>query len=175
LFCNEYGQKNGIFRYHNQPHIETNPIQVGEKLIGFQAKYYSESVIMSAKVTELKKAVEGASRTYPGITSLYFYINREFSPSSEKDKVKPKYQADIENAAKALGITIEWKGLSNIEAQLMQDERLAICRNVFFQTNSAVQQCCENLSISSYHLHPPSFLMRSSGTGSIKAFFWAIG
>jgi len=145
LFCNEYGQKNGIFRYHNQPHIETNPIQVGEKLIGFQAKYYSESVIMSAKVTELKKAVEGASRTYPGITSLYFYINREFSPSSEKDKVKPKYQADIENAAKALGITIEWKGLSNIEAQLMQDERLAICRNVFFQTNSAVQQCCENL------------------------------
>lgn len=35
LFCNEYGQKNGIFRYFNQPHIETNPIQVGDKLIGF--------------------------------------------------------------------------------------------------------------------------------------------
>ena len=24
LFCNEYGQKYGIFRYFNQPYIETN-------------------------------------------------------------------------------------------------------------------------------------------------------
>ena len=27
----------------------------------------------------------------------------------------------------------------------MQDSRLTICRNVFFQTDSAVQSCCENL------------------------------
>lgn len=39
LFCYEFNQKNGIFRYFNQPHIETNPIQVDDKLIGFQAKY----------------------------------------------------------------------------------------------------------------------------------------
>ena len=134
LFCNEYGQKNGIFRYFNQPHIETNPIQVGDKLIGFQAKYYAESVAMSSKEEDLRKAVEGASKAYPGITTLYFYISREFSPSSEKDKVKPAYQTNIENIAKGLGITIEWKGLSNIEAQLMQDKRLTICRNVFFSS-----------------------------------------
>ena len=97
LFCNEYGQKNGIFRYFNQPHIETNPIQVGDKLIGFQAKYYAESVAMSSKEEDLRKAVEGASKAYPGITTLYFYISREFSPSSEKDKVKPAYQTNIEN------------------------------------------------------------------------------
>jgi hypothetical protein len=145
LFCNEYGQKNGIFRYFNQPHIETNPIRVGKKLIGFQAKYYAESVAMSSKEEELRKAVEGASRAYPGITTLYFYISREFSPSSEKDKVKPAYQTNIENIAKAIGITIEWKGLSNIEAQLMQDKRLTICRNIFFQVDSAVQECCESL------------------------------
>ena len=53
LFCNEYGKKNGIFRYFNQPHIETNPIQVGDKLVGFQAKYYAESVAMSSKEKEL--------------------------------------------------------------------------------------------------------------------------
>lgn len=145
LFCNEYGQKNGIFRYFNQPHIETNPIQVGDKLIGFQAKYYAESVAMSSKEEDLRKAVEGASKAYPGITTLYFYISREFSSSSEKDKVKPAYQTNIENIAKGLGITIEWKGLSNIEAQLMQDKRLTICRNVFFQVDSAVQECCESL------------------------------
>ena len=27
----------------------------------------------------------------------------------------------------------------------MQDKRLTICRNVFFQADSAVQECCENL------------------------------
>ena len=145
LFCNEYGQKYGIFRYFNQPHIETNPIQVGDKLIGFQAKYYADSVAMSSKEKELGEAVEGAARAYPGITTLYFYISHEFSPSSEKDKVKPAYQTNIENTAKELGITIEWKGLSNIEAQLMQDKRLTICRNIFFQVDSAVQECCESL------------------------------
>lgn len=145
LFCNEYGQKYGIFRYFNQPHIETNPIQVGDKLIGFQAKYYADSVAMSSKEKELSEAVEGAARAYPGITTLYFYISHEFSPSSEKDKVKPAYQTNIENTAKELGITIEWKGLSNIEAQLMQDKRLTICRNIFFQVDSAVQECCESL------------------------------
>ena len=44
LFCHEFKQKSGIFRYFNQPHIETNPIQVWDKLIGFQSKYYSDSV-----------------------------------------------------------------------------------------------------------------------------------
>ena len=133
LFCNEYGQKYGIFRYFNQPHIETNPIHVGDKIIGFQAKYYADSVAMSSKEKELSEAVEGAARSYPGITTLYFYISREFSPSSDKDIVKPTYQTNIENTAKKLGITIEWKGPSNIEAQLMQDKRLTICRNVFFK------------------------------------------
>lgn len=43
LFCYELNQKNGIFRYFNQPHIETNPVQVDNKLIGFQAKHYADS------------------------------------------------------------------------------------------------------------------------------------
>ena len=54
LFCHEFNQNSGIFRYFNQPHIETNPIQVGEKFIGFQAKYYSDSVTMSGKETPVK-------------------------------------------------------------------------------------------------------------------------
>ena len=145
LFCYEFNQKNGIFRYFNQPHIETNPIQVGDKLIGFQAKYYADSVPMSSKEKELIEAVEGAARSYSGITLLYFYISREFSPSSKKDMIEPSYKINVENIAKNLNIKIEWRGLSNIEAQLMQDSRLTICRNVFFQTDSAVQACCESL------------------------------
>ena len=145
MFCYEFNRKNGIFRYFNQPHIETIPIQVCDKLIGFQAKYYADSVPMSGKEKDLIGAVEGAARSYPGITTLYFYISREFSPSSKKDMVEPSYKINVENIAKNLNIRIEWRGLSNIEAQLMQDSRLTICRNVFFQTDSAVQACCEGL------------------------------
>ena len=116
-----------------------------DKLIGFQAKYYADSVPMSGKEKDLIEAVEGAARSYPGITILYFYISREFSPSSKKDMVEPSYKINVENIAKNLNIRIEWRGLSNIEAQLMQDSRLTICRNVFFQTDSAVQACCESL------------------------------
>lgn len=145
LFCHEFNQKSGIFRYFNQPHIETNPIQVGEKFIGFQAKYYSDSVTMSGKENELIEAVKGAASAYPGITTLYFYISHEFSPSSKKDIIKPSYQTNIENTAQNLGIEIEWRGISNINAQLMQDRQLTVCRNVFFQVDSAVQKCCESL------------------------------
>lgn len=145
MFCHEFNQKNGIFRYFNQPHIETNPIYVGEKYIGFQAKYYADSVTMSSKEKELIEAVEGAARMYPGITTLHFYISHEFSPSSKKDILKPSYQTNIENTAQKLGIEIEWRGTSNIDAQLMQDREFTVCRNVFFQVDSAVQKCCENL------------------------------
>lgn len=104
LFCYEFNQKNGIFRYFNQPHIETNPIQVDEQLIGFQAKYYADSVSMSGKEKDLKEAVEGAARSYPGITTLYFYISREFSPSSKKDMIEPSYKINVEKAAQNLNI-----------------------------------------------------------------------
>ena len=60
-------------------YIETNPIQVGDKLIGFQAKYYSDSVSMSGKENELSDAVKGAARAYPGTTTtLFLYLVKNF-------------------------------------------------------------------------------------------------
>lgn len=146
LFCHEFNQRHGIFRYFNQPHIETNPISVSEKLIGFQSKFYSDSIVISSKEKDLIDAVKGAAQRYPGITTLYFYISHEFAPSSKKDGVKPLYQKNIETEAQNLGIEIEWRGPSNIDAQLMQEKQLTICRNVFFQVDSAVQNCYESLN-----------------------------
>lgn len=145
LFCGEFGKKYGIFRYFNQPHIETMPITSGDRIIGFQSKYYSDSVNMSGKESELTSALEGAARTYQGITTLYFYISRDFPPSSKKDAVKPAYLERIESKANNLGIEIVWRTRGNIEAQLMQEGRFAACRNLYFQVDSAVQTCCEGL------------------------------
>ncbi|MDQ1325806.1 MAG: hypothetical protein QG564_930 [Campylobacterota bacterium] len=40
LFCKEYNKKFGVFRYKNQAAIETNPIEVDNEVIGWQAKFY---------------------------------------------------------------------------------------------------------------------------------------
>lgn len=96
----------GIFRYFNQPHIETNPIHVGDRYIGFQSKYYADSVTMSSKEQELIGAVKGAVQRYPGITTLYFYISREFSPSSKKDDIMPSYQKKWKQSLKSLALSL---------------------------------------------------------------------
>jgi hypothetical protein len=44
LFCDEFDKKIGIFRYKNQAGIETEPILVDGKWIGFQAKFYDTKI-----------------------------------------------------------------------------------------------------------------------------------
>ena len=61
LFCYEFKQTYGIFRYYNQPYIETQPADTddGHK-VGFQAKYYDVGTQMSSKEQDLKDAIKGA-------------------------------------------------------------------------------------------------------------------
>nr|QNO54938.1 hypothetical protein PADEGAKA_00040 [Methanosarcinales archaeon ANME-1 ERB7] len=44
LFCKEFNQPHGIFRYKNQSVIETNPIEKDKDVIGWQAKFYDTSL-----------------------------------------------------------------------------------------------------------------------------------
>lgn len=85
LFCFELNQKYGVFRYFNQPYIETQPVDTGDgNIIGFQAKYYDASTSLSSKKTELKDVIKGAKIKYKEINKIIFYINKEFSTSSKK-------------------------------------------------------------------------------------------
>lgn len=106
LFCHEFQQPYGIFRYFNQPHIETNPIHVGDRYIGFQSKYYADSVTMSSKEQELIGAVKGAAQRYPGITTLYFYISREFSPVLKRTISGPPIRKRWKQPLKSLALNL---------------------------------------------------------------------
>jgi hypothetical protein len=44
LFCEEFNQNTGIFRYKNQAGIETEPIFYNNQWIGFQAKFYETKI-----------------------------------------------------------------------------------------------------------------------------------
>ena len=68
LFCFEFKQKVGIFRYFNQPYIETQPIALDNgDVVCFQAKYYDAVTKISDKKDELIEAITNASVKYQGI------------------------------------------------------------------------------------------------------------
>lgn len=120
LFCYEMEQPHGVFRYFNQPYIETSTVTAPDGLVtGFQAKYYDAGTSFSSKEAELKDAIRGAKKKYAGINRIIFYVNKEMSASTHKDTEKPAYQRNIEECGKDLGITIEWRVPGNIEHMLL--------------------------------------------------------
>ena len=145
LFCYEFKQTYGIFRYYNQPYIETQPADTADgHKVGFQAKYYDAGTQMSSKEQDLKDAIKGAKNKYAGIDRIIFYINKEFSASSAKDKDKPKHQLRIEKYGKNLGIEIQWRGQSHIEKMLAEEE-LKYVKNMYFNADAGIDRFHENL------------------------------
>src|SRR5260221_6189349 len=63
LFCDEFGQRTGIFRYKNQAGIETEPILVNGEWVGFQAKFYDTKI--SDRSEERRVGKECRSRWSP--------------------------------------------------------------------------------------------------------------
>ena len=145
LFCYEFKQTYGIFRYYNQPYIETQPANTADgHKVGFQAKYYDAGTQMSSKEQDLKDAIKGAKNKYVGIDRIIFYINKEFSASSAKDKDKPEYQLRIEKYGKNLGIEIQWRGQSHIEKMLAMEE-LKYVKNLYFNVETGIDHFHESL------------------------------
>lgn len=118
LFCKEYDKPNGVFRYKNQSGIETNPIQIGSEVIGFQSKFYEGS--LSSHGSDLVDTLEKSKSNYPTITKVILYTNSEFGQG--KGKNLPKAQTDAESKAISLGISIEWRTKSYFEtSEILQN------------------------------------------------------
>lgn len=141
LFCYEMGQPYGIFRYYNQPYIETSPVMAPDGTVtGFQAKYYDAGTALSTKEEEFKAAIKGAKNKYADISRILFYVNKEISASSRKDTEKPAYQKNIEKCGQDLGITIEWRVPGNIEHILLD---LPIVRDLYFNPHLGLTRYME--------------------------------
>lgn len=145
LFCFEFKQKFGIFRYFNQPYIETQPIKTDNgDIIGFQAKYYDETTQISDKEAELKKAIRDAKTKYGDISRFIIYTNKELSTSSIKTKVKPQYQVNIEKCGSDIGINVEWRVTSYFEIMLL-DPQLSAVKDLYFSPNTDLQSFAEKI------------------------------
>lgn len=141
LFCYELNQPYGVFRYFNQPYIETQPVTAADDVLtGYQAKYYDPGTAFSSKEQELKEAIKGAAVKYPGIGRILLYVNKELSASSTKDKVKPKYQINIEKCGADLGIEVVWRVPGNMEQILL---KLPAVRDLYFNPQPGLSSCME--------------------------------
>lgn len=136
LFYDEFGKHYGIFRYKNQPGIETEPILVNGEWIGFQAKFYDAKI--SDNVAEIKKSIRIAKTDNPNLQRVLFYLNQEFSENPKPGEKEPAYQIDIETFATTQGIQIEWKVPSHFEAQLALDKNKHIAQHFFSLDRSIV-------------------------------------
>jgi len=120
LFCKEFEQSFGIFRYKNQSAIETNPIEYDGEQIGFQSKFYDTS--LSSNKEELLSTLDKTKRDYPELTKIYIYSNQEWTQSYPKKNnptkkaKKTAAQTQIEDKAKKLKIQLEWRTSSYFES-----------------------------------------------------------
>ena len=119
LFCNEFNNGQGIFRYKNQKFIETEPIKIENDIIGFQTKFYDSSP--SNHVPDFIDTINNAKKTY-GLTKIVFYVFPEFGQSSKKYKTESKAIEKIENEAIKHNMEIIWKVPSVIEQDLSKPE-----------------------------------------------------
>ena len=120
LFCDEFGQSNGVFRYKNQAGVETEPILVNSVWVGFQAKFYDTK--LSDNIADITDSIKKAKEHNPNLQRLLFYSNQEFSESSKKGQKEPKYKTELEKSARDQGIQIDWRVPSHFEIQLAFDK-----------------------------------------------------
>lgn len=132
LFCAEHNNRIGLFRYKNQTGIETEPLVMDDKMLGFQSKYYTSSI--ASNKGDIIDSIKKAKAKNKNLDELYFYINQEYSESTAKNQKKPKCQQEIENTAKNLGIKLIWRVPSHIELQLSLPENNYIF-DLFFNQN----------------------------------------
>lgn len=126
LFCKEFSKRVGIFRYKNQPAIETNPIEKEGEIIGWQAKFYDTT--LSNHKNDLISTIEKAKTDYPSISKIILYTNQEWGQSKGQE---PRGKIDIEEKAKELNIKLNWRTASFFESPFVAIENKIISQYFF--------------------------------------------
>lgn len=141
LFCEQFNQPYGIFRYKNQAGIETEPIEYEGVLIGFQSKYIKD---INNNIADICDSIDKAKKHNPRQSRYYLYINQEFS-EGKKGK-KPHAQMKIESCAKENHLELIWMLPSNLEYLLHQRQNEYIFE-IFFTEHNGLDKLIEEQQI----------------------------
>lgn len=136
LFCRQFNKPRGIFRYKNQSGIETNPIEIDNEVIGWQAKFYDST--LAKRKYDLVEAIEKSKRDYPNITKIIFYTNQEWGQGKKNNDSKEK--SLVENKAKELKIEIVWYTASFFESEFVAINNEDISSHFFCLEESIIDK-----------------------------------
>lgn len=136
LFNREHNLPTGTTRYFNQAGIEAEPANIETEVIGWQAKFIETSI--SSYKAKLKESIDTAKSQHPTLTKIYFYINMDFGRARNSAEKDPKYKIEIENHAKAKGISIEWKTKVFFETPFVCNANADISRHFFTLEKSVI-------------------------------------
>lgn len=145
LFCKEFQQEKGIFRFKNQSGMETNPIKVGDDYISWEAKFYTTEEKLSSNKEELKSKIDISQSKNTELTKLFFYTPIDWTESSKKDQRKTKDQKEVEKYAKGKNIEIIWKGAWFFESHFVAIENEKIAKH-FFTLDKSIFDLVEELN-----------------------------
>ena len=140
LFCLEFDKAQGVFRYKNQAGIEWNPIEVDEKIIVAQCKFYNDK--LGTKKDKILEMLETIHKKYPKSNELKFYTNQDWGQGKEKDTNDSKPKIEIEKKAKEYGIVIDWR--TNEAYFLSPDVALNQDLMKYFFTDESIYDLIEN-------------------------------
>ena len=147
IFCKILNIDNGLIRRINQPYIETDPVRIGDELIGFQARYYDSRARLNEKLPRFKTDIEGAAHKYHGLTKICYFVHGELTASSKMSEYKPDYQIQIEEYAQKFGIKIEWYDSDRIGSLLRQPKYRYIYAYYFYANHESITKLLE------YYIH----------------------
>ncbi|SFV52913.1 hypothetical protein MNB_SV-12-1354 [hydrothermal vent metagenome] len=131
LFSKEYNQPYGTNRYKNQSGIETDPIKVGNEVIGWQSKFYEDT--LSTHKEDLLGTLTKTKRDNPNITKIILYTNAEWGQG--QGTKEPKAKTETEEKAKELNIELIWRVRSYFESPFVTQEQRDIS-SYFFELNT---------------------------------------
>ena len=128
LFCREYNLNRGWFGYKNQSGIEKQPLELEDRVIGFQSKFYDIS--LSSKKDELIKTLDTIKENYPELTHLVIYTNKLWGQGNGEDGKSIALIA-IEDRSSELGIEVIWNEHSFFESEFVCVENNDLARHFF--------------------------------------------
>jgi hypothetical protein len=129
LFCQEFNQRQGIFRYVNHSGMETNPVKIGDEFIAWEAKFYEDK--LSDHKDEFIRKLEITKNKNPETTKMVFYTPIDWTESSKTTKRTTKQQDEIEKYAQDKNIKIVWKGASFFESPFVSIQNEIISKHFF--------------------------------------------
>jgi hypothetical protein len=145
LFYKEHNQPTGALSYLNQTGLETDPVTIGNDVIGWQAKFLGTSSAIGKNKKKLTKAIEDAKRLHPALTRIHFYFNVDFPTNTRAQGKEPLYKTEIEAHAKSHGIDIVWKTASFFKTPFVCETNAVVAKH-FFELGPSVVTFLQELS-----------------------------